>query len=340
MPHIKDKLLTETEILELDQNYVSSDSDFFIQHLQKFFKKSMETNALENDSDSNFEELYDLANDINPAALPYSELTTLIFEDDEFSESIEMFIMNLDDFINKKFSSLKEAGELRVSDQISITVLSKAKEHLNLAYAQKQSLYNKQRSELNSLTSHLDQEKITIKKLKEETDEYKEKYNKLTIDFLSMMGVFSTIIFAVFGGLSQIGAIGDNLAETPIPKILMYISLSSITLIFIVFISFNAIAKLTGLKLRSCKCEDERECKHNIFTKHPSLSLSLFFFLDLFLFAIVLRILHTDNWISSLHLFEWDSTSLSKWGPVISFMAFNCIIGGVLLWRTFNKKNS
>ncbi|MGD1370622.1 hypothetical protein ACLIMR_17130, partial [Enterococcus faecium] len=77
--------------------------------------------------------------------------------------------------------------------------------------------------------------------------ENQEKYNQMTIDFLSMMGIFSTIIFAVFGGLSQIGAIGDNLAETPISKILMYVSLSSITLILIVFISFNAISKLTGL---------------------------------------------------------------------------------------------
>ncbi|MGX7703188.1 hypothetical protein ACWPXT_12855, partial [Enterococcus faecium] len=53
---------------------------------------------------------------------------------------------------------------------------------------------------------------------------YKSKYDKMTIDFLSMMGIFSTIIFAIFGGLSQIGAIGDNLAETPLSKILTGIS--------------------------------------------------------------------------------------------------------------------
>ena len=61
--------------------------------------------------------------------------------------------------------------------------------------------------------------------------------------FPSFLKLDLSDIVAVFGGLSQIGAIGDNLAETPISKILMYVSLSSITLILIVFISFNILLK-------------------------------------------------------------------------------------------------
>lgn len=265
-------------------------------------------------------------------------MTTLIFEDDNLTESIEMFIMYLDEFIKNKFETSKEHNTLGNNDKVSITVLSKAKEHLNLAYAQKQSLYSKQKSELNNLIKQLEQEKQTITELKQETEEYKSKYNKLTIDFLSMMGVFSTIIFAVFGGLSQIGAIGDNLAETPIPKILMYISLSSITLIFIVFLSFNAIAKLTGMRLRSCQCPKDGECKHNIFEKHPSLSLGLLFFLDLFIFSIVLKMLGIGNWFTLFSSFNLESESLSKTLPVFSFILANLLLVLIFFINRLKKK--
>ncbi|OJG78119.1 hypothetical protein RV14_GL001220 [Enterococcus ratti] len=291
---------------------------------------------LEND----FKDLYELAKNINPAALPYAQLTTLIFRDDMDEEATDAFIQRLTRFYTKIFEFKKNNNDLKKLDAVSIATLAKVKEHLSLALSQKNSLYNKQKQELSNLKKLLKDEQAHLANLQDQTDNYKEKYDKMTIDFLSMMGIFSTIIFAVFGGLSQIGAIGDNLAETPISKILMYISLSAITLILIVFISFNAISKLTHLKLRSCNCEDEKSCACNVYQKHPTLSFSLFFFIDLFLFSIILKATRHSDWLDPIHRMlslPIRLESIIKISLIASFLSFNIYMFCKLIPSKKNK---
>lgn len=294
---IASKLLTLERKKELEQNYISNSSALFISKIKEIYSNAVEDETyLDENKENILDDLYNLASKINPAALPYASLTSLIYSDDT-GETIEFLLISIKEFYKEKYRSKEQSGELLESDFTSISTLAKMCEHLNLALTQKRSLYTEHKEELIKLKENLEAEENQLKELGDKTEEYKRKYDKMTIDFLSMMGIFSTIIFAVFGGLSQIGAIGSNLPSTPIHKILMYISLSSITLIFIVFISFNAISKLTGMRLRSCNCKDKDNCNHSIYEKHPSLSLSLFFFIDLLLFSFILRLFNSSSWV-------------------------------------------
>lgn len=332
--------LSEEEIIELDQNYIQSDSGSFLYNFQEVYRQFLD-NSDNSTLDNEFEELYKLASNMNPAALPYADLTTLIFTQDDDGETTSAFIIHLENFYKKKFKELRNSSSLTVCDKKSISVLAKSKEHINLALGQKKNLLLEQRQELIQLNSSIEKEQKELQELKDTSsaanktiEEYKKKYDKMTIDFLSMMGIFSTIIFAVFGGLSQIGAIGDNLPNTPIPKILMYISLSSITLIMVVFISFSAISRLTGLPIKSCKCSTDSECNCRFYKRHPSLSFSLFFFIDLFLFSIVLRITKYSDWVPSIiGLYHpiLKTESLVKLAIVMIFSLINIIVAIIFI---------
>lgn len=352
----KEKALSENDIVRLEQNYINSDSASFVSKIQDIYVKYTQDQYIEiEDLMDDFKNLYLLAMDINPAALPYAQLTTLIFRDDIENEATAVFITLLENFYSAEFNLKKKSNSLKKSDETAISVLAKAKEHLSLALNQKNSLYNEQKEKLRSLEEGLDSEQKILSTLKIDNHEYEEKiysltesiellkdqldeaqslandnqrkYDKMTLDFLSMMGIFSTIIFAVFGGLSQIGAIGDNLAETPISKILMYVSLSSITLILIVFISFNAISKLTGLKLKSCTCKKEEECQCTLKQKHPTLSFSLFFFVDLFLFSLVLKAIRYSDWVNPFKdMFVLKADNIMKFLIFGIFIIFNFLV--------------
>ncbi|EGO7698900.1 hypothetical protein FBR74_001394 [Enterococcus faecalis] len=328
--------LNKHDISKLEQNYIYSDSASipFVKKIEKLYSEYIDTqDASPANLTEKLENLYDLASEISPAALPYAELTTLIFINDTTEEATGYFIKILEDFYINKFKSKKSDDQLTKADETAISVLAKTKEHLSLALNQKNNLYNEQKKELADLKNILAREQAQLKKLQDDTDAYKDKYDKMTIDFLSMMGIFSTIIFAVFGGLSQIGAIGDNLAETPISKILMYISLSAITLILIVFISFNAISKLTGLKLKSCSCKNEEECSCTIRQKHPTLSFSLFFFVDLFLFSLVLKAVRYSDWVNPFKdMFILKADNIMKFLIFGIFIIFNFLVLLKLLW--------
>lgn len=361
MQQTSDNKLTLEEINKIEQNYIKSNSVLFINAIMAIIENSSKDKTyLVSKINGDFDELYDNAKSINPAALPYAKMTTLVFDstDDSFYDEL---LPKLENFYKNKFESLKQTDSLNHTDGIAISAIAKTFEHLSLAINQKRSLYNEQIEKLNELDSKSDSinsklidyqddqsKKLTdqkeefntiLIKYKRDIDLYKEKYDKMTIDFLSMMGIFSTIIFAVFGGLSQIGAIGDNLSETPIHKILMYISLSSITLIFIVFISFNAISKLTGMKLRSCDC-DSFTCTHSVIEKHPTLSFSLFFFIDILLFSLVLRVFNSSNWVHNFRRILFTK-NLESWILIIAtalFIIFNITVLCKIYKFWFKKK--
>lgn len=340
----KNDKLTKFEVEKLEQDYINSNSAPFIKKIQSMVSSiSKDIEYLGTSIESDFDELYTMTKDVTPAALPYAELTTLVFKSKDIDHFIA-FSIRMDELYTDKFKKLKEADSLHKTDYNAISAIAKSIEHLNLAIAQKNNLYDEQTVKLNELDisgNKMTQELINHKKelgvyrdkydsMNDELEEYKAKYDKMTIDFLSMMGIFSTIIFAVFGGLSQIGAIGDNLAVTPITKILMYLSLSAITLLSIVFISFNAISKLTGMNLRSCSCSVHDHCNHKIYEKHPTLSFSLFFFIDLFILSLILRASTSSDWVeplSSLINFNNSFETKIRASIMLLFIIINLFFG-------------
>lgn len=167
------------------------------------------------------------------------------------------------------------------------------------------------------LTSYNDK----FKDYDEKFEEYDNTLKKSTMDIVAVIGIFSTIIFAIFGGLSQLAALGGKLPETPIYKIFIYSGITATILLLVVFLSFYSLSRLTNLNLKSCDCTD-KNCKHNKVQKYPVILLSLWTFFSFISVGFIILFLKTyinGHWLNNNYILSTIFTLLII-VPIFSFI--------------------
>ena len=230
--------------------------------------------------------------------VPYDTITSKVNEFNDYTdETMENLSDSFDFLIQATSDSLKTIvdcfvkngtfnGENIISSdktnyENAIYAFYKVLEHTKLAYAQYQSLYQKTESEVQELynTSQKSIEEYKklkntaqksiedYKKLRNTARELKRNYNNLNVEIISVLGIFASIIFAVFGGVSQLGQLGENLNKVSLGKMFIFIGSSSFLLFSVLFIAFNTTAHLTERNMKAC-C-NEIECIHKINKKYP-----------------------------------------------------------------------
>ena len=154
----------------------------------------------------------------------------------------------------------------------------------------------------------------------EKFEEYDNTLKKSTMDIVAVIGIFSTIIFAIFGGLSQLAALGGKLPETPIYKIFIYSGITATILLLVVFLSFYSLSRLTNLNLKSCDCTEN--CKHNKVQKYPVILLSLWTFFSFISVGFIILFLKTyinGHWLNNNYILSTIFTLLII-VPIFSFI--------------------
>lgn len=110
------------------------------------------------------------------------------------------------------------------------------------------------------------------KKTKEEIEELQKDKTNIYTQFVTILGIFSAIIFASFGGLEILKNVLGNINSAPTAKLIVFSSFSIAGIITLLFVLFNGLSSLTGKSIRSCSCEKKGiDCNHTIFTKHPTI---------------------------------------------------------------------
>ena len=184
--------------------------------------------------------------------LPYPEITNYMFANGD-SISPNNLELILDEYFEDEFSK-------------------KFKRHMNLALTQKH-FFSQQLKDIDAQLNDL----VNIK-------------GKLYSEFIAILGIFSALIFGLLGSLSIFGELGSALKETPLYKIFVYIGLVSIAITLISFLSYNAVAKISNLRLRSCGCNAEN-CYHNPVQKHPTVFMMIFVFLISISIGLIMTLL-------------------------------------------------
>ncbi|TDM10460.1 hypothetical protein [Macrococcus lamae] len=270
-----------------------------------------------NGSDINFEELQRSCEGLQPQLIPYSILTEIIFRNDMSENNLkikeirettyaEILQSNYEKFLNDKYSLNSDSKnidpfqnnnfiekELVEQDKEKIIIVYKMIEHIKLAISQKEGLYEKQSIAISRLNSDIDENQKKVKKFEDsikKLSDIEKSIESVYPQFVAILGIFTSIIFAVFGGFNQISAVGKNLQDTEITKLLIFLPMVMLGIIFLVFISFNAISKLTNLPLSSCKCEDKKNCDCQFHEKHPSIFYSGILFFYIMCIGALLRI--------------------------------------------------
>lgn len=277
----------------------SLDDDNFSTFLNKYYSFLLKSNDVEfvMNKDLVMQKvvvLIEFLYDRNISRVPYDTITSKVNDFNEtagdLSESFDFLIQATSDSLKTIVDCFVKNGTFNGENIISsdktnyenaIYAFYKVLEHTKLAYAQYQSLYQKTESEVQELynTSQKSIEEYKklkntaqksiedYKKLRNTARELKRNYNNLNVEIISVLGIFASIIFAVFGGVSQLGQLGENLNKVSLGKMFIFIGSSSFLLFSVLFIAFNTTAHLTERNMKAC-C-NEIECIHKINKKYP-----------------------------------------------------------------------
>ncbi|MRG86719.1 hypothetical protein [Salinibacillus xinjiangensis] len=196
-----------------------------------------------------------IENDFN--TLPYAAISQFVFtnENPDFSYFIEM--------LEAKFSLLLEE-----KDETYYKCL-KLLEHLELAQQQKDSLFYKQEQEIEELRNLKESFKTQKKELEKQMTRIRslqETTDNMPNNFISILGIFAAILMGAFGALQGFTSLFDNSTDLPMGKLLIISSIGASSVVLILFLLLNAIAKLTGKDLSNTKNDGDPLIK-----RHPTL---------------------------------------------------------------------
>lgn len=246
---------------------------------------------------SDFKELLDCLKNLEVKYIKYSEISLLVYKYEKDEEFINDFISFIISKIDSEEVNQKAKG-----------ILFKVISHIELAILQKRYLYKVQKEQIDNLNNSILYANKENENLKESYNELKRKHENIMISFVSILGIFASIIFAVFGGFKQLEGLGNNLHHIAIYKMLMYIGCTGIVITSIVFISFYSVSKLTGLRLHSCGCDSKCEC--SVYKKYPVLMMTYHFLISMISTGFIILLLR--------HYYDFGLTN-------------NAWIGGILI---------
>lgn len=237
--------------------------------------------------------------------VPYDTITSKVNEFNDYTdETMENFSESFDFLIQATSDSLKIIVNRFVTDGIfdgkEVTSSAKTKyenaiyafykvlEHTKLAHAQYQNLYKKTETEVQELYDTTQNSIKEYKELRKVARELKRNYSNLNVEIISVLGIFASIIFAVFGGVSQLGQLGENLNKVGLGKMFIFIGSSSFLLFSVLFIAFNTTAHLTERNMKAC-C-NEIECVHKINKKYPVYFWSIIISIIMIIFGTLIEL--------------------------------------------------
>lgn len=140
------------------------------------------------------------------------------------------------------------------------------------------------------------------KKVVEELESIKTTKNSIYTDFIAILGIFSALIFGLFGGVDQLSSIINSSVKNGISKTLIFGSLISIAVIVLVFLLLHSIGMLTNKKMYACGCSDVSNCPHSYAQRYPVFFLSIVGCLGIFIVGLISYILTVKPQYISNHI--------------------------------------
>lgn len=179
------------------------------------------------------------------------------------------------------------------------------------------------RKEISILKQSLDEQDRRRSSIEGTFEQLKLDKTKIYTDFVAILGIFATIIFAAFGGLNLLSGIFDNLKDVKVGKLFIFSSLIIGAIITMLFLLLNGIAKLTGLNLKSCGCHKKNlECNHSWIHQHPSIIIISIFIGFIFLQGTALYFVEYEKIIKMVNAWNLLAQSILLFIPVLIVILF------------------
>lgn len=273
-------------------------SDEFIAVLDSFIKEWTE-GKIKVDTQSSGEltkqinKLLEKAEQVNVQFIPYSKITTIVFK--YHTDGLDMFEQKLRDRIKADLKDLSKDEKIKNKYMVMLKCL----EHLNLAITQYNNLYAAQERKLRKADKDLTDVKASIDDIagqaKSLNSNYKnlvDKNEKMTVDFVTILGIFTSITFATFGGLQLLGNVFGNIKSVDSASVGSELMLGAVFLFGTYMI---LIALLTGLS---------RLMGREYRTSFPTRFLMVSSFCVIFVFGLIYSNIDSID-IFTAHAFDW-----------------------------------
>ncbi|WP_427889805.1 hypothetical protein [Streptococcus orisratti] len=163
-----------------------------------------------------------------------------------------------DNIYNLEITIKKLKGTADYSDELA-NIPDKIKEHIELSLLQYGTFFSRL-EDVNKKSEEL------IKGNKESTNQLSKATKKLeasSSEFITILGVFSSFVFIMFGGFTSLSEVLDALTHTN-TSMLKIIFIASVLFIFVVSILYLMlywVGKITDKSLIDKKCACENDCK-------------------------------------------------------------------------------
>lgn len=139
-------------------------------------------------------------------------------------------------------------------------------------------------------------------------------------DFVTILGIFTTIIFAAFGGIQLLGNVLANVSKENLVTSTISGSFVFVSIIIILSLLFSGLSRMTDLSVRSCECKDRNSCSCRFSKKHPTIFYSFLLVLTILPFALLSRyisfetifkdVIHVQKGVSWTNLFSLVEISI------------------------------
>ncbi|GGB09949.1 hypothetical protein ERX37_07725 [Macrococcus hajekii] len=287
--------------------------------------------------------LFEACEGMEPSMLPYASITTKVFNFDEKNKENDLndFKGFISECLLEHYNHYVTGEEELKRYSSQYKVLRKFIEHFDLAVSQRNSLYVRQNSDINRFNKFIKKHEKKLEEfgqLETRIDKLSEDKNQIYTQFVAILGIFTSIMFAVIGGFNEVTTLAKSVHSTPLPKLLIFLSLVMLGINFLVFMSYNAISKLTNLPLRSCHCEKDGngnviDCNCRFHEKHPTVVISSTVFILIALLGFTLGALYDEE--PNMQIAPLNDELVSEY--LIALVPISLI--GYILFRLFKLRD-
>lgn len=211
-----------------------------------------------------------------------------------------------------------ETLKLYVNNGEAIKELApKMKEHISLALLQYKTFIEK----INTVEEQAEKISSKMNDAKNDLDKTSNLLKDSTGNFISILGIYSALIFGVFGGFDAFKSIFSNMKDTPISTVLIESSILMIGLMILTFILLQSIGILSRRTYLACGHKNTKDCNCSFAKRYPIFSLSLNFFGSVLVLGCIIHILNSNGIVYKSY---WKSLVLIFGGIVIlSMLIYN-----------------
>lgn len=182
--------------------------------------------------------------------MEYSPVTIFVYNYKGDPEGLDVFRSN--------FRELIVSDKNKKNAETAFNHLLKLTDHMELASIQKSYLSDRQEIEINDQQNKLNQIQVKledsqkiVKKLEDRAKMLEDKNQKMTGEFVTILGIFTSITFATFGGIQLLGNVFGRMNSSKSTVVGSELMLGAVFLLgtYLILIALlTGIAKLTGKK--------------------------------------------------------------------------------------------